>query len=400
MIRATAIGLALSALLVADAGAFTIEGRVVNGTTGATDVNTTVTVVNPSGGMLQERTADVKDGRFTIADLKEDAPIYLLRIDYMGIPYNTPVQPAAGTVEATVTIYETTESWEGVHVSVPQITASRDGDQLTVERLFEVNNHTDPPRAISGSGLRVNIPADAQINQAYVSSFGVPVNRTPTPTETPGVYTIDYPIRPGETRIGISFSVPYTNESYVFAQTLQQNLDEMIFYGVDPDMLFTATGATFQMFDAAHGMSGYRAVDIAKGTEVKLTFTGGSGQSVLSGTGGSQPHGDVSVVPSEAEGMSLIVMIVMALALTALIGIAAGTRGPIEQASQINKWYETLLQRLAKLDDLRQAGLITSDIHRAKRTELKQQLATLRARMHETQANPPDAPSVDKRAQP
>ena len=71
-------------LTAAHAHAFTIRGNIVNGTTGATVNEAKVAVVNPAGGMMQERELEAKGGRFEASGLDDKEPIYLLRVDYDG----------------------------------------------------------------------------------------------------------------------------------------------------------------------------------------------------------------------------------------------------------------------------------------------------------------------------
>ncbi|MCI0452011.1 MAG: hypothetical protein L0Z51_06400, partial [Candidatus Latescibacteria bacterium] len=87
--RAATLGV-LALFFAAPAAAFTVRGNVVNGTTGKPVANAKVVVVNPSGGMLEEREVEARNGRFEFTDLDPQAPIYLLRVDYDGVPYNVP----------------------------------------------------------------------------------------------------------------------------------------------------------------------------------------------------------------------------------------------------------------------------------------------------------------------
>jgi len=383
------------------ADAVTINGRIVNGTTGDTSVDATVIIVNPSGGMTQEQTVEAKDGRFT-ANIDGRAPIYLLRVDYNGVMYTSTVKPSErGSTDATVTIYEPTTSWDGVTVSAPHVTASRHGDHLSIERLYEISNDTDPPRALAGEAgmFHFTLPADLKsINSSYVSALGMPIERQPTETDVPGVYRMDYPLRPGLTRIGVSYTVPYSGDTYTLTEKLQYDLSELTIYGIDPDMLITAKGSEFVTREAAHDLVAYTANELARGTEIEIIFTGGSGESVLddaqgemSGTG----SGVVSVRMADSENISLIVMLSVLLILTALVGVSAATPDPLGQPERVRAHYEMLVKRLAKLDDMAQADMISNEVYRVKREELKGQLASLINRIGLATAGMPAPTSPD-----
>src|SRR5262245_29503396 len=108
LVRSSSFALVFFLLFAAPAHAFTIKGNIVNGTTGAVVNEAKVAVVNPAGGMMQEREIEAKGGRFEAAGLDDKAPIYLLRVDYDGVPYNVPVQVDGADKDITVTVYEST----------------------------------------------------------------------------------------------------------------------------------------------------------------------------------------------------------------------------------------------------------------------------------------------------
>lgn len=383
-------------VVTTSAGAVTVNGRVVNGTTGDESVNATVIVVNPAGGMVKEQTVEAKDGRFT-ATLDARAPIYLIRVDYAGVMYTSTVNPAQGDpIDVTVTVYETTTSWEGVTVSIPHVAATRHGDHLSIEKLYEIENATDPPRSLGGTEgmFHFSLPMDLQsINSAYVSALGMPIERQPTKTDVPGEYRMDYPIRPGLTRIGISFTVPYANGTYTLVEDLRYGLRELTVFGVDPEMLITARGAEFVTREAADNITSYTASSLARDANVEIIFSGGANQSgddVLAGG----TSGTVTVVASNSDSISLVVMLSVLLVLTVLIGISASTPDPLRQPKRVRAYYEVLVRKLARLDDMARTEVITDEVYRAKREELKGQLTSLAQRFRDTSADVPREPDI------
>ena len=93
-------------------------------------------------------------------------------------------------------------------------------------------------------------------------------------------------------------------------------------------------------------------------------------------------RGFVIATPNPMEEVSLIMMFIVLLALLAFMGITIhGGKSPLDQPSSLRAYYELLLRRLAKLDDLRHAEVVTADVHRAHREELKGQLAALLYRL-------------------
>ena len=186
--------------------AATITGQIVNGTTGEPVADATVKVVNPSSGMMVEEDTQTYDaaGHFTFEGLDKNAPIYLVRTQYLGVNYTELVR-LEGKEEAqiTLTVYETTTSWDDVEISVPQAVVFRSGDSLLVDKFFEIVNQTRPPRSVGGdgAGFEFYIPEDKiAIHEFTAMSLGVPVPMTPIPTDAPDYFTLNYPIKPGVTR--------------------------------------------------------------------------------------------------------------------------------------------------------------------------------------------------------
>lgn len=383
---------AAAAVLVATAvpsGAFTISGKVINGTTGDKSPDVEVIVVNPSGGMTQEKKVRAVDGRFTVSDLKDDSPIFLVRVDYKGISFTESVRPGQQQGDLVIMIYEPTDSWENVRVSIPHLVAQRDGSHLVIEQLYELNNVGNHAIAPGDASFRFRVPQENHgIEELYVSALGMPIERTPEPTDEPGIYKLSYPIRPGITRVGLAYSVPYENDTFTITDELLYDIDEVIVYGVDPDMKVMAN-VDVVVEEAAHEMVSYTMPSLKQGTKLELTFTGGSGRSSIPAAEAQATPGSISVVPNEMEDVSLMMMVIVLLALLAFMGIAVqGGGDPLDQPAKLRAYYEVLLKRLARLDDLRHAEAIPTDVYRHRREELKSQLAALMQRLRDSE---PDA---------
>jgi hypothetical protein len=369
--------------LATPAGALTIRGTVENGTTGAKDVETAIVVVNPSAGMEEVAEVRSRSGRFEIPDL-EPSPMYMLRARYAGVEYNTPVQATGGDLDVTVTVYEATRSWEGVRITVPHLAASRRGDWLFVEMQYDVNNATAPPRTVSetGGAFRLFLPADMDtLMHCSVRSMGVPIDRTPEKTGAPGVYRIDYPIRPGMTQINVNYVVPYRNGTYTLPQKFLQDIAHISVFAVDPSMKVTSASHTFDGTQEVHGMTAYTLHGVKTEGDLVLTFSGGDPDFAgiqVEGQGGARAGENVIVVPGAEETTSIFLMITVLLVLAGVIGMAMRDRhDPLSDPKVLRGHYGLLVSRLARLDDLRAAEAIPADAHRAAREDLMGRLGAL-----------------------
>jgi len=292
-------------------------------------------------------------------------------------------------VDVSIPVYEVTTSWEGVHVLVPHIAATAHEDHLQIEMQYDIHNHAEPARTIEGTDaqFRIYIPEDKiEITRSFVTFNEVPIDRFPVPTDDPGVYRIDYPIRPGETSVGISYTVPYKGKSYTIDHKLLSDVEDLVVYAVNPGMSASSKTLALGAGETVQGMKVYELTNLTKGSEFQLTFAGGDPIPADQGAGSADAAGGGSTVvslPPRGESTSFMLMVIVLLALLAFVGIAAhGAVNPLNQSKQVRAYYDLLLKRLAKLDDLNSAGMIAPDVYAAKRTELKTQLAALRYRLH------------------
>jgi hypothetical protein len=371
--------------LAANAHAFTIRGNVVNGTTGAV-VDAKVIVVNPSGGMLQEREVQTSGGKFQVDNLDPQAPIYLLRVDYDGVPYNVPVRVDGVDHDITVNVYESTSSSKGIRVSVPHLAASRQGDHLAIEQVFDVSNESEPPRTVAGEegNFLIFIPAQMDsLTACFVTAVGVPVDRTPLPTGDPQVFRVDYPLRPGLTRIGIAYKVPYASGAFRLDARVLYDLEHVSIFAVDPEMQITSSSHTLEAGEPVHGMAAYSLHNVSKGSTLTLAFAGGSGEGMAAG--------DVKVVANDGHRVALFAMVPLLLVLVALIGATQRAPSPLSDARIVRDHYELLVKRLARLDDLRAAGAISEDAHGAAREEITTRLGALAMKLRTLDAATGDA---------
>lgn len=406
--RALPVALVLLAI-AGGAHAFTVRGKIVNGTTGKS-MDAKVYAVSPSSGMDEEQVVQSKNGQFEIRDLNNDTPLYLLRVDHAGIPYNEPVQVDGQDKEVTITVYEATTSWDGVQITMPHLAAVRDGDHLVIEQLYDINNAGEPARSINGKDgfFRLFLPAEMDtVTQCFVTSLNIPIDRDPTPTGNPNEYYIDYPIRPGVTRIGIAYKVPYASGAFEMSQPVYYDIGHLSVFAVDPAMKITSTSHTLEAQEEVHGMASWSLHGLTKGSTLVLKFEGGHehGPDVAGGGGGG--GGDVSVIPGESEPFSRYLMVTLALVLGALAFVAMrGAGNPLNDAKVLRAHYDLLVTRLARLDDLHATGSISNDAHQAARDNLMAKLGViaLQLRTHggkakEPAVKPEAAPHAAKRTQ-
>jgi hypothetical protein len=387
--RALLFAALASVTTAAAARAFTVHGTVTNGTTGKPVASAHVIVIQPSAGMKEVGSAEATNGHFQVPNLSDQAPIYVLRVEYAGTTYNEPVRVTGADQTVDVAVFEATTSWAGTTVSVPHLAVARQGDELVVEQMYEITNATTPPRTITtpDGAFRVFLPADMDsLTDCYVDAGEMPLKRTPTPTDVADLYGIDYPIRPGITRVTIGYTVPYASGSYTMKHKFAQTVTHMSVFAVDSTMQVSSSSHQFASTEPVHDMKAYAVHDIKANSTVTLTFSGGdpgfAGLNVdengKAAGGGAGDEGNIVDRPGEDEKISRFLMVTVLLVMTGVVGMSLRDRhDPLADPQVLRAHYDLLLSRLVRLDDLHTAHTIPDDVYRASRDELVGRLAAL-----------------------
>jgi hypothetical protein len=342
------------------------------------DIDIDVTIINPADGMSAVREVKAAGGEFNVANLDDSLSVYILRVDYKDVHYDYPVRPAgADPAEITAYIYEQTATWKNVEVTASRLTAARHGDHLQIDRVYEITNKSQPPVTLVGrkAHFKISLPEDmSSFNGLYASALGIPVEREPIETNEPGVFQVDYPIRPGVTLVGLSYTVPYNNSHYAHTEAILYDIDNLTVFSDDPDMRITSESVELVGIEDPHAAAAYVVDGLKRAGELHLHISGGSGS-----TAGESRRGPVvQIVPNATEDLSFIVMAILLVALLTLAGIALGeSKSPANVQVQLERHKKLLLKRMAKLDDLHETQAVPAAAYHAKRTELKNQLASL-----------------------
>ncbi|UCH85061.1 MAG: hypothetical protein JSW50_05060 [Candidatus Latescibacterota bacterium] len=366
------------------AAAFEIHGTVINGTTGAPVGPIDIRVVDPRHGMATEEEIKSRaDGAFVVENLKENMSIYLLQVDYGGVTYTEMVRPEGrGHIDLQINVYDTTPDWDQVRVTIPHLMMRRTADTLSVDRMFTVFNNTDPPRTITGDNadFKLYLPEDRlKVTSMFVTSLGVPISVHPHPTDTPGVYTISYPFKPGETRVGTSFDLAYPETRYTYKEPLLYDIDDLVILAEDTTMTITSSTLSLGDKEKLRGFDAYHVASLDQGTVLEFTVSGGLPGGALPRDRGQQTRSSgprVVILESPVMNASVIIITGFVLLLVLVTVFAAKSPGEAAPADTILATRrDGLLDQMAKLDDLFETGTVSDQLYRLKRGELMDALA-------------------------
>lgn len=206
--RAAALALALAAALPVWGA---VEGTVVNGTTNQPQGGAIVSLMQPgAGGMstLGTTKADAA-GRFHF-DKDPQGP-RIIQVIYSGVIYTEVAPPGMPANALTVKVYEPTRNADSAKLVQHLVILQPSGTDLGVEENFLFSNDSkqtfnDPAKGSAevwvpeagrnGAGVTITAPG------------GMPIRRDLEKTRTEGVYKIDYPVKPGETRFAVNYTLP------------------------------------------------------------------------------------------------------------------------------------------------------------------------------------------------
>jgi hypothetical protein len=201
-------------LCAATALAASITGVVTNRTTGKPSAGDTVAVINTAQSMdeIVKVTSD-SSGKFHVN--APDGGQILLHVTHAGAEYFKSVPP--GTANVDIDVYDSAAKIDGITGEALVLRAETDpsGKTLTLAENFFVQNASAPPRTeYGGNTFDFYLPKGAKISQSLASApNGLPTNTdVKTIDAATGHYAFTFPIRPGETRFQVAYSLPYNGK--------------------------------------------------------------------------------------------------------------------------------------------------------------------------------------------
>lgn len=199
-----------------------ITGTVTNGSTSKPAAGLDVALVDPMQGMAEVTTAKTSsDGTFKLDTKGPAQGPRLVRVTKDGVNYFKMVTP--GTTTASVQVYDAAKSLDGIGGTANVMRIQADAGTLHVLELFAVKNDSNPPRTLqSDNTFEFVIPENAKLEGADAQGpGGQPISVTPSPLKEKGHYAFSYALKPGETRLQVDYSVPYTGSATITPRLLK-----------------------------------------------------------------------------------------------------------------------------------------------------------------------------------
>lgn len=200
-----------------------IDGKVVNGTSGQPQPDTLVSLLQPGAGGMQTLASTKSDASGNFHFDRDPKGPRILQAIYNGVIYNQVAPPNASAASFTVTVYEPVKDPIAAPMTQHLVLLQPGDTELAVseEFLFADAGKTTFNDPANGSA-RVWIPeaGRASAKVTVTAPGGMPIQRDPAKTREPGVYKIDYPLKPGETRFEVNYTLPVTQPATFDGKTV------------------------------------------------------------------------------------------------------------------------------------------------------------------------------------
>ncbi len=189
-----------------------VDGTVVNATTGKSQPSVIVTLVHP-GAQGMQTIATVKsdaEGKFKI-DKEVPPGQALLQAIYQGVLYTLVLPPGGPSSGVHVKVYDATAKPGVAKISQHMVLIEPSANSLDISETFLIENETTTTFQDPANGsVQFYLPdaADGKVSVTINSPGGMPIQRAAEKTKDKNIYKIQYPVKPGESRFDVSYSLP------------------------------------------------------------------------------------------------------------------------------------------------------------------------------------------------
>lgn len=200
-------------LLVSGLHAAGVDGTVVNASTGKPQAGATVSLfqVTKDGPQMVDSVKSDAEGKFAFA--KEFQGPRLVQAAYAGVTYNKMIPPGMPSNGVSLAVYESSKKPGQARVDqhMMLLEPTPEGALRVSESYVFKNEGTATWNDPDAGTLQFMLPEGAggkvEINATAPGS--VPVRKAADPGPKPGMYKLDFPIKPGDSRVDLTWSMPF-----------------------------------------------------------------------------------------------------------------------------------------------------------------------------------------------
>lgn len=300
----------------------TLQGTVINRTTGQPVANTDVDLLSPTGGMaLLASVKSDAQGHFTATqDAIGSVPI-LIRVTYQEVGFNTFAPPGRPNVD--VEVFNVSKDPKTISPDSHVVIFQPKGDKLIGAEEYNVKNNSRPPAAFfrTEGNFDFAIP-DKGALQGVAATSGTMGMDVPQASIDKGKnrYAIAYAFRPGETNIRLSYDLPYPNNSATVSLPASYGGMRLLLVA-PPGVALTGDGVT--PAGQEQGMNVFLHDPLAARASLTVSVSGVASQQPADASAGQQPQEGNSRTESESQQVNLAPPRIDDLKLPLLVGLVA-----------------------------------------------------------------------------
>lgn len=197
-----------------------VDGTVINRTTGKPQQNVPITLVKPGAQGMQTLGTTMSDasGHFRFENDQPGGGPQLLQASYKGVNYNKLLTPNIPTSDVELDVYEATSSPSVARVAQQMLLLEPSSGRIAVNETVIVQNDSNTTFNNDAlGGLRFYLPpaANGQVRINARGPQGMPLPRPAEKTEQNDVFKVQFPIKPGETEFQVNYVLP-TGSPFAF----------------------------------------------------------------------------------------------------------------------------------------------------------------------------------------
>ena len=271
---AFSVGLLLLAGSVADAA--TLSGELVNGTAGGPGVADRIELIDVAQGMEPLATVEDVTGSFEIADVPASEAHLLLRVVRGDVTFSQSLEAIDQPVQLEV--FEITRDLVGIDMARHHVIFRRDAEHMLVTELFEFENASDPPMTIAADALPMRFGFENPTHgapQASVGSGEFPITLPVVGTDVESVRAVERPLRPGTTRMFVSYAIEYDPGETEWTNTYVYGARDRRVLVAPPDVQ-VMVASMIPSESPMEGFAAYSGLPVEPGTEWSVRLAGGT----------------------------------------------------------------------------------------------------------------------------
>jgi hypothetical protein len=190
-----------------------VTGTVTNQSTGKPQAGATVALyqlATQNGLELIDQAKSDAQGNFTINQTPQGP--HLIRTAFDGVTYNHMLPPGTPTTGIAIEVFNASKQPGEASVAKHMLLFEPSAGQVSVSETFLFQNAGKTAWNDPDAGtLKFFLPAGASKPQVNATApGGMPIGAPILKTSKPDVQAVDFSIKPGDTRIDVTYTVPYT----------------------------------------------------------------------------------------------------------------------------------------------------------------------------------------------